>query len=128
MGRLIVITTADLASGFQLAGVETFAVEDVSAAETVLRQLLVKGEASLIVVGRALLQAMDARLQRQVETSYQPLVMAIPGAMPTLARRERHRHITELIRRAIGFQITFGEEPSSASGRGAEVQGSRGAG
>lgn len=115
MGRLMVITTPDLASGFQLAGVETLVVEDVTQAETVLRQLLVKGEASLIVVGRALLQAMDARLQRQVETSYQPLVMAIPGAMPTLARREYRRHITELIRRAIGFQITFSEEQPSSS-------------
>lgn len=115
MGRLIVITTPDLACGFQLAGVETLVVEDVTQAETVLRQLLVKGEASLIVVGRALLQAVDARLQRQVETSYQPLVMAIPGAMPTLAQREHRRHITELIRRAIGFQITFSEEQSSSS-------------
>lgn len=115
MGRLIVITTPDLAPGFQLAGVETLVVEEVTQAETVLRQLLGKGEASLIVVGRALLQAMDARLQRLVEASYQPLVMIIPGAMPTLARREHRRHITELIRRAIGFQITFNEEQSSSS-------------
>lgn len=113
----MVITTPDLAPGFQLAGVETFVAKDVTEAETVLRQLLASGEASLIVVGRALLQAMDARLQRQIETSYQPLVMAIPGAMPTLAQRERRRHITELIRRAIGFQITFGEEPSPSSSK-----------
>jgi hypothetical protein len=32
-----------------------------------LRKLLVEGEASLVVVRRALLQAMDVRLQRQVE-------------------------------------------------------------
>ncbi len=116
----MVITTPDLAPGFQLAGVETFAVEDVGEAETTLRRLLATGEASLIVVRRALWQALDIRLQRQVETSYQPLVMAIPGALPSLSRPERRRHITELIRRAIGFQITFGEESSSSGSKGAK--------
>ncbi len=115
MGRLMVITTPDLAPGFQLAGVETFAVETVEEAETVLQKLLTGGEASLIVVRRALLQAMETRLQRQVEASYQPVVMAIPGAMPTLARGERRRYISELIRRAIGFQITFEGEQKTGS-------------
>lgn len=110
MGRLMVITTPDLALGFQLAGVETWAVEDVAEAETVLQKLLVEREASLIAVRRALLQAMDTRLQRQVEASYQPAVIAIPGGLPTLGRGERRRHLASLIRRAIGFQITFGAE------------------
>jgi vacuolar-type H+-ATPase subunit F/Vma7 len=115
MGRLMVITSPDLAAGFQLAGVETFAVETVEEAETVLQKLLTGGEASLIVVRRALLQAMDVHLQRQVEASYQPIVVAIPGAMPTLTRGERRRHIAELIRRAIGFHITFEGEPQAGS-------------
>lgn len=115
MGRLMVITSPDLAPGFQLAGVETFAVETIEEAETVLQRLLTGGEASLIVVRRALLQAMDARLQRRAETSYQPVVMAIPGAMLTLARGEHRRHIAELIRRAIGFHITFGDEQQTDS-------------
>jgi vacuolar-type H+-ATPase subunit F/Vma7 len=115
MGRLMVITSPDLAPGFQLAGVETFAVETIEEAETVLQRLLTSGEASLIVVRRALLQAMDTRLQHQAEVSYQPVVMAIPGAMPALTRGERWRHIAELIRRAIGFQITFGDEQPTDS-------------
>ncbi|GAB4432807.1 MAG: hypothetical protein Fur0044_30340 [Anaerolineae bacterium] len=115
MGRLMVITTPDLVSGFQLAGVETFAVEDVEAAEEVLQQLLTGGEASLIVVQRALLEAMNPRLQRQAEASYQPVVMAIPGGLPTLTRGERRRHVSALLRRAIGFQITFGGEQSTGS-------------
>ena len=115
MGRLMVITTPDLAPGFQLAGVETFAVEGVEEAQAVLRKLLAEGEASLVVVRRALLQAMDIRLQRQVEASYQPVVMAIPGAMPVLSRGEHRRYISILIRRAIGFQITFGTEEQTGS-------------
>lgn len=113
MGRLMVITTPDLVAGFQLAGVETFAVEDVEAAEAVLQQLLTGGAASLIVIQQTLLQAMNPRLQRRAEASYQPVVMAIPGGLPTLTRGERRRHVSALLRRAIGFQITFGGEPST---------------
>jgi len=109
MGRLMVITTPDVAPGFELAGVETFAVESVSQAESILDELLTGDEASLIVVRQGLLEAMSARLQRQVGRSYRPVVIAIPGGMPTLTSSgRRQRYISELIRRAIGFRITFG--------------------
>jgi vacuolar-type H+-ATPase subunit F/Vma7 len=106
----MVITTPDLAPGFQLAGVETFAVESVEKAEEILRKLLAGDEASLIVIRRGLWQAMPPRLRRQIERSYRPVVMDIPGSAPTLSGETRRRQIAELIRRAIGFQITFGTE------------------
>lgn len=111
----MVITTPNLAPGFQLAGVETFAVDSVEQGEKILRQLLSGNEASLIVVWRGLLQAMSPALRRQIESSYHPVVMDIPGSMPTPAHGERRRQISELIRRAIGFQITFGGEPPQSS-------------
>jgi V/A-type H+-transporting ATPase subunit F len=119
MSRLMVITTPDLAPGFQLAGVETFAVETAEKAESLLRELLAGDEASLIVVRQDLLQAMPPRLQRQLEASYRPLVMAIPGGGPTAPTEERRYYIAELIRRAIGFHITFGTEqpPADSSTR-----------
>jgi vacuolar-type H+-ATPase subunit F/Vma7 len=79
-----------------------------------LRQLLVEGEASLIAIRQDLLQALPPRLQRQIENSFSPLVMAIPAGDPTTPLGERRRYVTELIRRAIGFQITFGAEPAVA--------------
>ncbi len=108
MGRLMVITTPDLVPGFQLAGVETFSVENVEQAETTLRRLLTDEEASLIVVRQGLLEAMNARLQAQIRHSYRPVVVAIPGSAPTTPSGRRFQYIRELIRRAIGFQITFG--------------------
>ena len=110
MGRLMVITTPDLAPGFGLAGVEAFAVDSPEKAEAVLRELLEGGEASLIAVRQDLLQTIDPRLRRQIETSYRPVVMLIPGGTPTTTGEGRHRYIAELIRRAIGFHITFGTE------------------
>jgi vacuolar-type H+-ATPase subunit F/Vma7 len=109
MGRLMVITPPDLAPGFELAGVETFVVEDVDQAETILDQLLRGDEASLIVIRQGLLEAMSPRLQRRVSRSYRPVAIAVPGGIPTLASSgRRQRYLSELIRRAIGFRITFG--------------------
>lgn len=106
----MVITTPDLAPGFQLAGTETFAVETTEEAERVLRELLEGDKASLIVIRQDLLGAMPHRLQRRVEASYRPAVMAIPGGTPTASAEEHRHYIAELIRRAIGFHITFGTE------------------
>ena len=106
----MVITTPDLAPGFQLAGAKTFAVESTEEAVRVLHGLLEADEASLIVVRQDLLGAMPPCLQSKIEASYRPVVMAIPGGTPTAPAEERRRYIAELIRRAIGFHITFGTE------------------
>jgi vacuolar-type H+-ATPase subunit F/Vma7 len=110
MGRLMVITSAELAPGFQLAGVETFVAESVEAAERILRKLLTGDEASLIVVHWELLQAMGPGLRRRIELSYRPVVVDIPAGMRTAPGEERRRYVSELIRRAIGFHITFGND------------------
>jgi vacuolar-type H+-ATPase subunit F/Vma7 len=117
MGRLMVITTPDLAPGFQLAGVETFAVESTKRAEVVLRKLMTGDEASLIVIHRGFLHAMDPRLQRQIEISYRPVVVDVPGGLSATPGEGHRRHIIELIRRAIGFHITFGTEQSQTDSR-----------
>lgn len=108
MARLMVVTTPDNATGFQLAGAETFSVDSPDQAEQILAELLGGHEASLIVIRQDLLQAVSSRLQRQAADSYEPLVMAIPGVGPAVQANDRRQHISELIRRAIGFHITFG--------------------
>ena len=118
MGRLMVITTSDLAPGYELAGVETIAVENLEEAEASLREILKEEEDNLLVIDQDLLRNLAPRLQRQLEASYHPVVMAIPGGSSIAGSgEERRRYIAELIRRAIGFHITFGgeqpQEPSS---------------
>lgn len=110
MSHLVVVTTPDLAPGFQLAGVEAHAVETPEQAQAVLRDLMHGDEVSLIAVRQDLLRGIDVRLQRQMDFSYQPIVMAIPGGGLALPGEGRQRYIAELIRRAIGFHITFGAE------------------
>lgn len=108
MGHLLVITTPDLAPGYQLAGVETFAVQTVEEAETTLSKLLDERDASLIIVRRALLQAMDPRLQRRLEASVQPVVMPIAGRPTHIPGKEYRHHLLQLIRHTVGFHISFG--------------------
>jgi vacuolar-type H+-ATPase subunit F/Vma7 len=110
MGHLVVITTPDLVPGFQLAGVETYAVANPEKAQALLRDLMQSEDASLIAVRQDLLEGIDPRLQRQIDTSYQPIVTAIPGGGLALPGEGRQHYITQLIRRAIGFHITFGAE------------------
>jgi V/A-type H+/Na+-transporting ATPase subunit F len=114
MGRLMVITSSDLAPGFELAGVETFAAEDPAQAQALLRELMAGDEASLIAIRQDFLHGVDGRLQREIDRSYRPLVMAIPGGTPVLPGEERRQYIAELIRRAIGYHITFGPERPKA--------------
>jgi len=117
MGQLMVITTPHLAPGFQLAGVETLVAESPEQAEVILRQLLVGDKASLVVVQQSLLQVLSSALKRQIavvpprgETSHQPIIMAIPDARPALFQETRRHQLSELMRRTIGFQITFTAE------------------
>ena len=114
MGRLMVITSSDLAPGFELAGVETFAAEDAAHAQALLRELMAGDAASLIAIRHDFLHGIDARLQREIDRSYRPLVMAIPSGTPMLPEEGRQQYIAELIRRAIGFHITFGPERPKA--------------
>ncbi len=110
MGRLIVVTIPELVPGYQLAGVEAIAAATPEEAKTVLRQVFDQGEASLIVIPQNLLPKLDSRLRRQLETSIEPIVMTIPGSVSSAPTGARRRYITELIRRAIGFHITFSQD------------------
>ena len=110
MGQLMVITTPPLAPGFQLAGVETFVVENAEQGEIVLAQLLARDETGLVAVSQSLLQMISPRLRRQIETSDHPVVIGIPDARSTLSQETRRHQLSELMRRIIGFQITFTAE------------------
>ncbi len=110
----MIITSSDLAPGFELAGVETYCADHPAQAQALLRELMAGDEASLIAIRQDFLRGADLRLQREIDRSYHPVVMVIPGGTPGLPEEGRQRYIAELIRRAIGFHITFGPERPKA--------------
>ena len=109
MAKLSVITDPILASGFRLAGVEVHSVSSAAEARGVLRMLMSEGEAGVIAINANYLSALDPLVRRRIDESYKPVVVALPTGVAVPPQERRRERITELIRRAIGFRITFRE-------------------
>ncbi|MBI3361468.1 MAG: hypothetical protein HY023_10200 [Chloroflexi bacterium] len=107
MSRLLALTRPSLLPGFHLAGVEAFAAEDAEEAEQIIGDWLSAGEVGLIAVDDGLLAEFDPVFRRRLESADQLPCLAIPGGGPLGPEGSRKRRIAELIRRAIGFHITF---------------------
>ncbi len=107
MSRLLVVTRPSLVPGFHLAGVEAFAAEDAEAAQRLITEWLETNEAGLLAVDDGLLTGFDTTFRRRLEAADQLPHLAIPGGEPLGPAGSRRRQIAELIRRAIGFHITF---------------------
>ena len=111
MARLVVVTDSETALGFALAGVEVFAVDDDETARDRLLDLLADPGVGLIAVGEGIVRRLDDGLRRRIETSYRPLVVSLPAGGPVAPFATRREYLAALVRRAVGFQITFpGEE------------------
>ncbi len=114
MSRLLVITRPNLAVGFQLAGVETFGVEDEEAAQELISAWLEEDEANLLAIDDGLLELMDPVFIKRLESCERLPYLSIPGGRPLGLEATRRYRIAEMIRQAIGFHITFkGEEEES---------------
>ncbi len=82
-------------------------------AKRLMHALMSEADTGIIAMNSSFLNDLDEPTRRRVEESYRPVVVALPAgeAVPPGARRSRR--IAELIRRAIGFRISFkGEETS----------------
>jgi vacuolar-type H+-ATPase subunit F/Vma7 len=111
MAKLAVITDPTLAPGFRLAGVEVHVTSTVEEAKQRIFALMREGEMGIIAINASYLSAFDEPTRRRMEESSGPVVVALPAGMAVAAEERRSRLIAELVRRAIGFRITFrGEE------------------
>ncbi len=117
MSRLLIVTRSALVPGFQLAGVDAYGAEDVESAQELIEHWLDTGEVGLLAIDDGLLAHMEPAFVKRLEESDRLPFLAIPGGAalgPEVSRRYR---IAEMIRRAIGFHITFkGEEAESVEG------------
>ncbi len=112
MSRLLVITRPDLVLGFQLAGVDAFAAEDGEAAGVLVAEWLDAREAGLLAIDERLLSSLKHGVRERLESSDHLLYLAIPSGERVSERRSRQQQIAQMIRRAIGVHITFGETDS----------------
>ena len=111
MSQLLVITRPAFVSGFRLAGVAAFGAVDVESAEELIAKWLAAGETGLVAIDEGLLERMDPALLSKLRAAQQLLYLAIPGGEPLGPEASRRVRIATMIRRTIGFHITFrGEE------------------
>lgn len=107
MSRLIVLTRPDQVIGFHLAGVDAYAAEDIEGAQEMIEAWVTSGEEGLLAIDDGLLERMDpAFIQRLNSIERMPYIV-IPGGEPLGPEASRKYRIAEMIRRAIGFHITF---------------------
>lgn len=114
MSRLLIITRPAYVPGFRLAGVDVFGAEDVEMAEELIREWLRAGETGLLAIDEGILERMDPGVIKQLRVAEQLPYLAIPGGEPLGPEASRRARIASMIRRAIGFHITF---------KGQEVEG-----
>ena len=111
MSQLFVLTRPGLVPGFQLAGVDAHGAETVESAQEMISGWMDSGEEGLLAIDDGLLEAMDENFMKRLSSSSKLLYLAIPGGKSLGPEASQRHRITALIRRAIGFHITFkGEE------------------
>jgi vacuolar-type H+-ATPase subunit F/Vma7 len=111
MSRLIVVTRAELIPGFRLAGVEAYGADDVETAQELINSWMESDELNLLAIDDGLLEAMDPAFVKRLTSCERLPHLVIPGGKPLGPESSRQFQVAEMIRRAIGFHITFkGEE------------------
>jgi vacuolar-type H+-ATPase subunit F/Vma7 len=114
MGRLIILTTPDLESGYRLAGVSTRAIASVDEAAETLDELLERGgEGDVVAVHEPFFNELHAPLRRRIDSLVSPLVVALPGGEGAHAEAERRAQHLRILWEAVGYQISFerGDDP-----------------
>ena len=110
MSRLIILTRPELVTGFRLAGVEAYTTENVESAQELVLNWINQGEEGLLAIDEGFLERMDSTFLKQLDNAERLPYIAFPGGEPLGPETSRKYQIAEMIRRAIGFHITFKAE------------------
>ena len=109
MSRLLVMTSPELAVGFRLAGVATVEVASAAEAATRLEELLLQEDGVIAVHAPYFYALGRPRLQR-LDALRAPLVVPLPAGTANDQAEDRRQRLLQMLRQAVGYEITFGEE------------------
>lgn len=107
--RVQIVAPADLVAGFRLGGAVVHAPDGGAAAAVTVRDLIDEGERGVIGVYEPWLATFDRKERERLEESVSPVVVAVPTGLAAAGGAERRARLAGLLRRAIGYSITFGE-------------------
>ncbi len=107
MYKLVVLTDADTADGFRLAGVDVEIAESPEEARRALSSLVDDDSSGIIAVNERLMSGIDERLRKKIDSIYRPIVVSLPIREKLEIGEDHRAYLSRLIRRAIGFDITL---------------------
>ncbi len=107
MYKLVVLTDADTADGFRLAGVDVEIAESPEEARKTLSSLVDDDSSGIIAVNERLMSGIDERLRKKIDSIYRPIVVSLPIREKLEIGEDHRAYLSRLIRRAIGFDITL---------------------
>ena len=109
MAKIAVITQRATAAGFALAGVDCYSAAGATAAKKTLLTLMADSDVGVVAIDVGYLNAFDQNTRKRVHECHMPVVVALPSGVPTERGERPSEQIAEMIRRAIGFRISFKE-------------------
>lgn len=105
MHRMVVLTDAETATGYRLAGVEVR--ESVpEEAQAALEEIIDSEEYGLLVVDEGLIQDPTRAAERAMRGRELPVILSVPSLGATFGEEsDATEYMKELVRSAIGFDI-----------------------
>jgi vacuolar-type H+-ATPase subunit F/Vma7 len=113
MSRLLVLTTHELAVGYRLAGAATLEVSSPDETQARLLELL-QHEQGLIAVHAPYFYALNRQVRRQLDATDRPLVVPLPAGTAAEEAEDRRDRLLQMLRQALGYEITFGDERATS--------------
>jgi vacuolar-type H+-ATPase subunit F/Vma7 len=110
--RTLVVTPPELESGFRLAGVPTVPATSAAEALAHVEQALAAAMEGVVAVHEPFLDAVDEADRARFERSVAPVILPLPAGRGAPDEERRRARISAMLRRAVGYHITFGEEES----------------
>ena len=100
--KMIVIGDEALITGFKLAGLENTVLTKENEFQKTFEDYLNKSEYGIIVVNEIMLNNIDWRLRKKLDSIAYPVIVPIPDISGKTAEGEQIRN---LIKRALGFDL-----------------------
>jgi vacuolar-type H+-ATPase subunit F/Vma7 len=100
--KIMVIADAPLVTGFRLAGLEDCILTNEENFQKDLENALAKPEYGILVVNELMMNSIDWRLKRKLDTLAYPVIIPMPDVSGESSEGEE---IRSLIKRALGFDL-----------------------
>lgn len=104
--KMVVLTDAETATGFRLAGVEVIAATDAASVTAALEGIIKAGGYGLVAVDQSLLDDPQKAVERTMRGRDLPVILGMPGlAFAFQEEQDATAYMRRLVRETLGFDI-----------------------